>query len=189
MTKQTINHNPKAFTTHKKHKPKPQLGITESMLFSKDYYDLKQALKDDCLVHLSFDCPKQLRDAFNWATKANGTSTCKMLQQLALNYTLATMVKKHALANTNLSPEKEATVVNLNIGDMNFEQYVQNRPRRLIANHNVDAVVNGPVVCGIGSCGKKAVDVAVYVPSGVSYDLCSFHAGEYSGVKAWSFQK
>ena len=80
------------------------------------------------IVHLSFDCPRNLRTAFNSESKANGTSTCKNLQHFMASYVAVSRTKKHALGNT-LAKLVDVPFV---IENLNFEQYVQSKPRRLL---------------------------------------------------------
>jgi hypothetical protein len=120
MTETQPNFNPNAFTTAKKHKN----SISASNLFTIDDLVTKQTLFEGNMVHLSVDCPFNLRTAFNNACKANGTSTCKIIQQFAANYIMATTIKEHALANTNLDTGKKlsSTTVNIGISEMNFNR-------------------------------------------------------------------
>ena len=184
-----INHNPNAFTTKKKPK-KSKECITSSMPFSIDYLTVRQSLFEGEMTHLSFDCPKNLRTALNQAVRENGTSVCKILTEYSAAYIDATMVKKHALANTNLAPKKSETVVNVGIGELSFTQNVQNRPRRLVSC-NVDATVNDAERdnrCMIGSCDKVAVEVMTFQPKGQEakdYQVCSFHFDAYADYKDW----
>ena len=137
------------------------------------------------MTHLSFDCPKNLRIAFNHESKANGNSVCKLLQQYMSAYVSASMVKKNALGNMNFGVSKKETVVNVGINALNFTQNVQNRPRRLV-NCNPDAVIVDNR-CMIGTCRKPSVDVMLY--QNKEYRVCSFHSAEYSKCKDWSFVK
>jgi hypothetical protein len=175
----TTNYNPKAFTTRKKTKPITKDSISSSMPFSIDDLVAKQALFEGGMTHLSFDCPKNLRIALNNAVKQNGTSVCKILAEYSAAYVTATMIKKHALANTKIDVAKQ-TVVNVGIGELSFQQNVQNRPRRF--NHNnPETVVHDELEesrCGIGDCENEATEFMIYQPKGKApkeYKVCNLH--------------
>jgi hypothetical protein len=51
-------------------------------------------------VHYSFDCPKNLRDAFNWAKKQTGEDGCEILRRFMALYVTKVIIEKHALGNT-----------------------------------------------------------------------------------------
>ncbi len=180
---QQPNYNPKAFTTKPKHKhntpSKCENSISSSMPFSIDDLVAKQGLFEGEMTHLCFDCPRNLRNALNNAVKENGTSVCKILVEYGVAYVTATMIKKHALANTQINPAKE-TIVNVGIGELSFTQNVQNRPRRF--NHsNPETVVHDELNesrCGIGDCENEAEEVMVYEPKGKvakEYRVCKLH--------------
>lgn len=185
----TINYNPKAFTTKRKKPKKPNLRITPSMLLSNDEMVELGGLFEGKLVHLSFDCPLNLRTAFNREVRANGNSVCKLLQQYMSAYISASMVKKHAIGNTYLAVAKRETTVNVDIAEMNFSQHVQSRPRRLIRS-SVAEVSEGEVeasLCEIGGgvCRNSSSCEGVYLPTGKKYRLCRAHMELFSSVKEW----
>ncbi len=67
--------------------------------------EIEEILSINCLfegemTHLSFDCPKNLRQAFKQECKANSVSVCKMLQNYQLTYIVVSRLKKHAYGNT-----------------------------------------------------------------------------------------
>lgn len=192
---ETLNYNPKAFTTKKKNKPNSKDSIAESLLFSIDELVTKQNLFEGKITHYSFDCPKNLRVAFNNAVKANGSSGCKNLVNYMVAYVSATMIKKTALANTFLDAGKnKETVVNVGINELSFTQNVQNRPRRLVSC-NSEAVVNDPELegrCMIGNCKSPSVDVMIYQPKGgdaKDYRVCNLHSREYASMIGWRLKK
>ena len=82
------------------------------------------------IVHVSFDCPNNLRAAFNEACKFENRSSCKIQQEIMASHVIAVQTKKNALGNT-MSRLVDA---NFTIENLNFGQYVQSRPRRLIRN-------------------------------------------------------
>ena len=196
INEQPINYNPKAFTTkhNKKAKTTMDLRIAESMPFSIDDLATKQALFNGEMTHLSFDCPKNLRTALNNAVKQNGTSVCKILCEYSVAYVTATMIKKHALANTKIEPDRKETVVNVAIGELSFTQNVQNRPRRIV-NCNSNAIVNDSELenrCMIGSCKNEATSVMIYHPKGKvakEYQVCAYHSSELVNTSPWSFKR
>ncbi|MFA5365181.1 MAG: hypothetical protein WC325_08390 [Candidatus Bathyarchaeia archaeon] len=182
------------FTTHRKHKKHHknyEQSITSSMPFSIDYLTVRQGLFNGEMTHLSFDCPKNLRNMLNTAVKANGTSVCKILTEYAAAYIDATMIKQHALANTLLEPKRHDTVVNVGINELSFTQNVQNRPRRFV-DRNVEAVVNDEFEserCGIGDCGELAVETLFYQPTRKDvpkqYRVCKLHYSSFVGTEVW----
>lgn len=126
------------YTTEPKNKPnKPmEKRIANSMLFPIEQTLNVDSLFDGKLVHLSFDCPTNLREALNAETKANNTSTCKVLQYLASVYVVKSRIQRHALGNTF----SKVLDGKFSIGEMNFTQYVQTRPRRLIRKIETERV-------------------------------------------------
>ena len=97
-----------------------------SMLFDGLFGERFKDLFGGKIVHLSFDCPENLRNAFNSVVKAKGESACKILQKYMALHVLKTTLEKHAYGNT-LSMLVD---VPLRVGEVRFEQYVQSRPRR-----------------------------------------------------------
>lgn len=91
-------------------------------------------LFDGKLTHLSFDCPNNLRSAFKTESKSNSVSVCKNLQKFMASYVVTSRVKKHALGNT-LAKLVDVPFV---IENLNFEQYVQSRPRRLLRKKPIE---------------------------------------------------
>ena len=85
-------------------------------------------LFDGKIVHVSFDCPYNLREAFKHEIISNGTSQCKELQKFMLSYIVVSRLKKHALGNT-LS---KLVDVPFTIENLSLNQYVQSRPRRYV---------------------------------------------------------
>ena len=77
------------------------------MLFSNGEMLELDGLFEGEMKHLSFDCPLNLRTAFNREAQANGNSVCKLLQQYMSAYVSASMVKKHAIGNTFPTVPKE----------------------------------------------------------------------------------
>jgi hypothetical protein len=173
--------SPKIFTTNSKNgKRRPNKktiiedSIAKSMLSSIDANLDKSELFGGNIVHTSFDCPKNLREATKQAAKANGSSLCQILRLLMLAYVKSEYVKKHALSNT-LTTDKPSIVIE----SLNSYQYVQNRPRRL--NRQVEPqniTIDGLPKCEIGDCRNAAVDVLIYQPRGKEakkYPVCLMH--------------
>lgn len=192
---ETPTFNPKAFTTKRKHnhktKPNYDYSIAKSMLKSIDSSVALEGLFDGDTVHLSFDCPTNLRLAFNAETKHNGTSVCKELTHFMAQYVFSSLVKKHALGNT-ISKLAET---NFTIESMNFTQNVQNRPRRLVSC-NSEVVGNDDVEldnrCMIGSCRNEAKEVMTYQLKGAEakdFQVCVFHASAFAGNSVWRLKK
>ena len=116
-----------------------------SMLFDGVLEEHFKGLFEGKIVHLSFDCPEKLRNAFNQTVKSKGESACKILQKYMALHVLKATLEKHAYGYT-LS---RVVDVPLRVGEVRFEQYVQSRPRRF----------GGNVVVGVGGerfyCGLK----------------------------------
>lgn len=197
LTIETPNCNPKAFTTQKKKPRKSIDSISESLLFSIDDLVTKQGLFEGKVTHYSFDCPANLRLAFNCAVKANGSSGCKNLVNYMAAYVSATMIKKTALANTLLeSGKQKGTVVNVGIGELSFTQNVQSRPRRFV-NRNPEAVVTDDVLDGAceigkGACLEPAIETMIYEPRGSvpkEYRVCKLHFSSFAGSSCWRVKR
>jgi len=101
-------------------------GIAKSMLSDVAEELGLEGLFQGEVTHLSFDCPRNLREAFKEEVKRNGSSVCKELQKSQLSYIVASRIKKHAFGNT-LSKLVDVPV---SIGALNVNQYVQSRVRR-----------------------------------------------------------
>ena len=127
------------------------------------------------LTHLSFDCPTNLRTAFRTETKDNGTSVCKELQKYRVSYVATSRIKKHALGNT-LSKALASSFV---VENLNFEQYVQSRPRRLLRGTTGSSASSASNLCTVKGCRKSAVGSGVYLPRKESYKLCKEHLIEF----------
>ena len=133
------------------------------------------------MTHLSFDCPKTLREAFKQECKCNGTSVCKELQKYQLSYIATSRIKRHALGNT-LS---KALAVDFTIENLNFEQYVQSRPRRFL-KQDVCSDSAKPTLCNIGDCRNVAVGAGLYLPKNETRQLCKVHFDVYCSMpKTW----
>jgi hypothetical protein len=119
---------------HKKHKQKQTDSIAPSMLFDGLLEERFKGLFGGKIVHMSFDCPENLRKAFVETVKLEKSSACKILQKYMALHVLKTTLTKHALGNT-LSLLVD---VPLRVGEVRFEQYVQSRPRRFGGSVVVD---------------------------------------------------
>ena len=156
-------------------------SIATSMPFNVEKELGLEDLFTGTLTHLSFDCPTKLREAFKQEVKSNGTSVCKELQKFQLSYIATSRIKKHALGDT-LS---KALTVDFTIENLNFEQYVQSRPRRLLKQD--DGLGSTELsLCEIGDCKNVAVAAGIYLPLNETRQLCKVHLYAYSSMpKAW----
>lgn len=175
-----------SFTTHPKsgkrrrnNKSIYEDSIAKSHLLSIDSeLDLK-GLFEGNMANTSFRCPLNLRQAFKTETKQNGSSTCAILRVFMFDYVLASRIKKHALGNT-MSHLVDA---NFTIENLNFEQYTQSRPRRLIRNVESEILTAGGLLTceiGNGKCLNEAVGKGVYLRTGKEYRLCKVHLESFS---------
>ena len=97
-----------------------------------DGYDL---LGGD-IVHLSFDCPKNLRRYFNQVARRKYGSTCRGLRKFMLIECVEDILKKHALGNT-LSDVVPSV---FNVPQIVMPTYVQSRVRRYVRNEAISGV-------------------------------------------------
>lgn len=130
------------------------------------------------ITHLSFDCPKNLREAFKEEVKRNSSSVCKELQKYQLSYIVASRIKKHAFGNTI----SKLVDVPVTIENLNFSQYVQSRVRRY-----GEAGKEEQGKCHF--CSKSPVGEFVYIKTGEKFPLCKFHAAEFVNEKTWGVGK
>ncbi len=186
--------SPKIFTTHPKNgkrKPNKKIieqnnahSIAQSMPFSNDTNKVDLELFGGEIVHLSFDCPINLRTAFNQATKANGTSACQILRLFMSAYVKSNYGKEHATSNTIT---QSSPII---IKKLETNQYVQTRPRRLIRHVEPQNVgVNGSLTCQIGSCSEVAIAEGIYRNDGKTYRLCSNHLNGYCSLPEWRIKR
>ena len=112
--------------TKSKQTKKQAQSSAGSMLFDGFLEEQFKGLFGGKIVHMSFDCPLNLRNAFNETVKAKGESACKILQKYMALHVLKSTLEKHALGYT-LS---RVVDVPLRVSGVRFEQYVQSRPRR-----------------------------------------------------------
>jgi hypothetical protein len=165
-------------------------SIANSRLLSIEKELGLQGLFDGEIYHASFDCPKPLAKAFKKATHDNGTSICKELQKYMLIYLTADRMEKTAYGNT-LSKVLEPKIA---IGQFNFEQYCQTKPRRWIRKNPED--VKGVTrsgekftFCEIGDCHNPAIAVMVYLEKKNDYHVCLLHKKEYDKNASWQFKE
>jgi hypothetical protein len=178
-SKQKACYSPKIFTTHPKHgkrrpnkKPNIKETLQKSIPFSIEKELGVDGLFDGKMTHLSFDCPEKLRKELVKEVKSNGDSVCKILVRAGAYYLINSRIKKHALGDT-----LSKVIDNNFIGEMNFTQNVQERPRRYM-RHVVPVSMRGEqVLCEIGggSCLEVAVGKAEYLPRKKIYNLCKKH--------------
>lgn len=126
------------------------------------------------IVHTSFDCPKNLREWFKRATKANNTSMCPILQSFMVTYVEAALLKKACFSNT-----QPIVVENLVV-----PSYVKRRLRRGKVTHEYE-VIEEVVTARCGFCEKEAVACFRHVKSGRESGACPYHAESLRGRKDW----
>jgi hypothetical protein len=144
-------------------------SITRSMLSDVEKILGISGLFEGEMTHLSFDCPKNLREAFKQECKANGVSVCKMLQNYALAYIVVSRLKKHAYGNT-LSKLVDVPLV---IENLNCVQNVQSRVRRYIKK--TEFYEEHVEFCGFKDCGEEVAGKGMYKKSGKIHPLCDKH--------------
>ncbi|MEM0008048.1 MAG: hypothetical protein QXR89_07290 [Candidatus Bathyarchaeia archaeon] len=113
------------------------------MLFDGLFEEHFKDLFGGKIVHVSFDCPENLRKAFNLVVKEKKESACKILQKYMALHVLKTTLEKHAYGNT-LRRLIESPI---KVDEVRFEQYVQSRPRRY--SKNVVVLGGGSWYCGL----------------------------------------
>jgi hypothetical protein len=189
-TKEKVDSSPEVFVTHPKsgrRRKKRKTNTTEDNTAKSRLSSIEQKLGianlfEGEIYHLSFDCPRNLAKLFKEATKANGTSVCKELQNYALTYVVNYKLQKSAFGSTLSRVLKPKLAVE----NLNVTQYVQSRPRRLIRNVEPQTVTSEVcLTCEIGRCTKEAVGKDVYLAQGKEYRLCRFHLSQYAYSKAW----
>ena len=94
-----------------------------------DGYDL---LGGD-VVHLSFDCPRNLREYFNQVARRKYGSTCRALRKFMLIECVEDILKKHALGNTLADVVPSV----FNVPQIVMPTYVQSRVRRYVKSEDV----------------------------------------------------
>ena len=124
----TSSTNTKRQKTNNKNNNSNSHSIAGSMLHEVAEQLGLDGLFDGKIVHVSFDCPYNLREAFKHEIISNRTSQCKELQKFMLSYIVVSRLKKHALGNT-LS---KLVDVPFTIENLSLNQYVQSRPRRYV---------------------------------------------------------
>ena len=165
-------------TTTQRHQQET-LSIALGMLSNNDLEKQAGGLLQGEVVHLSFDCPKPLREAMKQTAQRNGLSLCKMLCVLGAACVVADQRKEHAFSNTIGGRQPLVS-----IGALNFEQYCQTKPRRWMGKAPEDVKACSPEgvkgeFCQIEGCRKIAVSSGVYLETGKEYSLCSFHRGVF----------
>ena len=136
------------------------------------------------IVHLSFDCPLNLRKALKAEAKANGASVCKILQYYAVLYVAKSRIEKHALGNTL----KRIFDPNFIVGDMNFTQYVQTRRRRRIKKTveiDEETETTEMLVCGYRGCNNEAIGKGMFQGKR-EFFLCADHFALAKNNRDWS---
>jgi hypothetical protein len=177
---------PKRSKKHKRHlKNTIQYSKSLGMLSSIEKMLGLDTLFDGKMTHTSFDCPRNLRQAFNEECRGNGTSCCQELRRFQVLYVITSRLKKHAYGNTI----SQAIDANVSIGNLSFTQNVQSRPRRLLREPAKGNEVSEEPKCRVRNCGRVAVTIALYVKTGKVYSLCRIHEFQYKKTpSAWSFR-
>lgn len=168
---------PKTFVTRPKNgkRRKNRNSIFEDSTAKSSLFSIEEKLGLKGLFegphnHLNFDCPKPLAKLFKEATRHNGTSICKELQKYALSYVVNYGLEKQSFGSTLSKVLKPK----LTIENLNFEQYVQSRPRRLLRRAEVH-FSEEKSVCGFADCKNEAIGRAVWLARNQVYRLCEKH--------------
>jgi hypothetical protein len=161
---------------HADNTAKSQLLSIESNLGLDDLFGGK-------MVKCTFRIPFNLREAVKQECKANGVSTCKIRAELDALWVVNSRSKKLAFGNT-MSKLIDAKV---SIGEMNFTQNVQSRPRRLMRNvEPTTMIVDSLRTCQVKGCCNEAVGKGVYLATGREHRLCKLHYTVYArSPKEW----
>lgn len=152
-------------------------SISRSMLATIEKELDLDGLFDGEIVHLSFDCPRRLRDALVYEARDNGDSVCKVLQHKGFSYVVGSRIKKHALGSTL----RHLLDVDFNIENLSFQQYNQSRPRRIIKEKTTEASEE-QATCqiGQGECKEVAIGEGIYKKTGKKYRLCRMHMNYFA---------
>jgi hypothetical protein len=139
-------------------------------------------------VQENFKLPLNLRTAFNVETKLNGDSSCQEQRRFMFNYVAASRIERLSLGDTLskiVSPK-------FSIGQMNFTQNVQSRPRRYVSNNpDAELTVDGSHQCQFGDCENVAVETWVYQPKDGKPDereICASCVRRFAGSSSWHFK-
>lgn len=164
-------------------------SISSSMLLPMEQILGLDSLFEGDMKHLSFDIPTNLRNALNYECRANGDSACKILVKSAALYVVTSRVKKHALGDT-LSKILDVTFT---IGEVNFTQNCQTRPRRWIRRIEKGNSERQAQLCEIGNgrCKNPAIDILSFEPKGqepIEYRVCAYHSSHYTKLSVWKFK-
>jgi len=119
------------------------------------------------IVHLSFDCPRNLREYFNKVARRKYGSSCRALRSFMLKIIAQHVLEKHALGNT-LSDVVPSV---FNVPQIVMPTYVQSRPRRYVKDSRF-------VSCQARGC-KEHAEFRFYHYNGNVYLLCRRHVEEY----------
>ena len=149
---------------------KPLNKVLEKHAFEGLETELLKDLMSGERVHMSFDLPLKLRNAFKLATRRNKQTMCPVLQDFIMAYVAATHFQKACFNNT-LNPV------------VKIENLVIPSYERLKFRRQKESEVGGDGACHY--CGGEAVGVFEYVKTGRVYSLCSFHAGELDDGHVW----
>jgi hypothetical protein len=121
------------------------------------------------VVHTSFDCPINLREAFKQVTKANGSSECKELCAYMAARVITSEYNKACFTNTMGVPK-------LVIEKLEIPTYVQSRKRRFkreVTEEEIEEIFESPT-CTF--CSNHAVVRAELLSSpGSKVWLCESH--------------
>jgi hypothetical protein len=128
------------------------------------------------IVHMSFDCPKNLREVFVSLAKEKFGSACKALQFLMAVFVLKTTLERHAFGDV-LSRVANPPI---HIGEVKFLQYVQSRPRRLVHSAVVSGDCGGRFYCALKN---EHLDFSA-LPSGDCFSCPNRRCSEFTASLA-----
>jgi len=188
--KDTHEDNKKLFTQQPKQPNNKSDSIENGMLFGVENWSRERLAKwfvneemgkfvafvkllDDIdllggdIVHLSFDCPRNLREYFNQVARRKYGSSCRVLRSFMLKIIAQHVLEKHALGNT-LSDVVPSV---FNVPQIVMPTYVQSRPRRYVKDSRF-------VSCQARGCRERA-EFRFYHYNGNVYLLCRRHVEEY----------
>jgi len=130
------------------------------------------------MTHLSFDCPKTLRDTFKTECKRNGLSVCHLLRNFMTSFIIASRLKA-CFPNTMSVPY-------VNVENLVTPVFVKGMVRRVKEVESFEVEVDRG---RCWYCGKSSVGMFRYVPTLKDYPLCAFHSRELLNSGKWSVAK
>jgi len=119
------------------------------------------------IVHVSFDCPENLRKAFNSATKANATSSCHTYRGFMQTYIVASHYRKACFPNTN-----EPVVIE----NLVMPTFVKSRIKRYSVEVESEVSFLEYTTCQFPSCKRKGIFGVLHWKGEVSRDIKACHS-------------